>query len=242
MGSSTGRRASSRLAIIGAVVATSLACTAGPASAHAATTPAQGRYRAAVTTVSPATAGLQVLTTADGLGVRLSWTGHGQVVVYGYGGDEYLRLGPTGVDENVLSPSVRLNSNQPLPEAGGYPHALDPPQWRHVSDEHVAQWYDQRLTWLGPPPAAVQRDTRHPHQVKTWTITLLVDGVSTEVTGTLTWLPPKSGSGTALAVELSAEALAVVVVGGFAWQHYRRRRPADTRLTAPATAAAPRSG
>jgi hypothetical protein len=233
VGSSARRRAFVRLSLIGAAVA-SLTATAAPASAHALPNPAQSRYRAAVTSVRPARPGLDVAPTGDGMGLKVSWTGSGQVVVYGYGGDEYLRIGPTGVDENVLSPSVRLNSNEPLSDAADYPHALEPAQWRHVSAEHLVQWYDQRLAWLGPPPAAVLGDLRHPHQVKTWTLTLVVRGVPTEVTGTLTWVPPRSGSGTALAVELGAQVVAVGVVGLFGWRHYRRRRPVqDSRRLPP---------
>jgi hypothetical protein len=68
------------------------------------------------------------------------------LVVFGYAGEPYLRIGPDGVETNLNSPATYLNSHRDgdvaLP-----PRADDgaPPDWSHVTDSTRFSWFDHRV-------------------------------------------------------------------------------------------------
>jgi hypothetical protein len=182
------------------------------------------RFRAAVTSVTPANPQLSVTCTADGQAVRVSYTGKDSVIIAGYGGEAYLRIGPSGVDENERSPSVWFNRNRTLTGAPDYATALLPPTWRHVSAQRTVSWYDYRLQWLGAGiPLSALSDPPHSHLLKTWVLTMTVGHDSTVVLGTLTWVPAKSSS-RALFIELGLEGLAFAAAVFLVWRHQLRSR------------------
>ncbi|MDX6201399.1 MAG: hypothetical protein QOJ83_899 [Frankiales bacterium] len=218
--------------VVGTVTVTVVCCGAvlfvSPRSARAHSLPGSsaGRFRAAVTSVSPPDPHLAVTCTADGQGLQVTYTGSEPLIVKGYGGEDYLRVGPAGVDENERSPSAWFNRNRPLGGAADYSAASQPPTWRHVSAEKTVVWYDYRLYWLGSgnPPSALA-DPGHSHLLKTWTVTLTVGRTPTLVVGTLTWLPPRSSS-RALFIELGLEGAAFGAAVLLIWRHHlRSRRP-----------------
>jgi hypothetical protein len=178
---------------------------APPALAHSRPVPDSNHYGSTITAIQPPVPGLALaVTRADGSLVLTNHTGK-TVVVIGYAGEAYLRITPTGVDENVASLSSWLNGRLPQPPAQVNQQA---PQWRHVSDQPTFTWHDYRTHWMGQQrPPVVAADPNHPHKVLDWTVPLTVAGEPVAVKGSLTW--------TGL-TGLSTFAIALIVAGGTA--------------------------
>ena len=172
-----------------------LACLAlvGPgaiaASAHGAD---ESNYKSVVTSITPSTTAFTVHTIE--LGSRLELTvapGH-TVLVKGYDGEPYLRIGDDGVFENFHSPSHWVNKDRygrvALP-----PEANSdlPPEWVRVGDGPSVRWHDHRTHWMAlvlPPIVQPAQGERHVIE-PAWKVPLVLDGQPTEVTGELTWEP-----------------------------------------------------
>jgi hypothetical protein len=178
---------------------------APPALAHSRPVPDSNNYGSTITAIQPPVPGLALaVTRADGALTLTNHTGK-TVVVIGYAGEAYLRITPTGVDENVASLSSWLNGRLPQPPSQASQQA---PQWRHVSDQPTFTWHDYRTHWMGQQrPPIVAADPRHPHKVLDWTVPLTVDGEPVAVEGSLRW--------TGLA-GLSTFAIALIAAGGTA--------------------------
>jgi hypothetical protein len=115
------------------------------------------------------------------------------VLVLGYEQEPYLRVGPQGVFENVLSPATYLNCSRtgcPIsPDAN--PQA--PPQWKHVSNSQTVRWHDHRIHWMGSQlPPDVRRAPGRRHERPPWTVTMKQGSTPITVTGRLTWVPAGS--------------------------------------------------
>jgi hypothetical protein len=145
--------------------------------------------------VTPATRG--VVVRAVDLGNRLELendTGH-DVVVLGYDGEPYLRVGPRGTFENTHSPAVYLNrSTNSLPQK--LPAAADAnaaPVWRKVSSSSTARWHDHRAHWMGTSvPPVVARDRGSSHLIQRFTIGLRTEGRALSARGAVLWEPGPS--------------------------------------------------
>jgi len=175
---------------------------ASPALAHSRPVPDSSYYRSTISAIQPPVPGLTLaVTRADGSLRLTNHTGR-TVVVIGYAGEPYLRITPSGVDENVASLSLWLNGRLPQPPAQANQQV---PRWRHVSDQPTFTWHDYRTHWMGlQRPPVVAADPRHPHKVQDWTVPLTVGGERVTVKGSLNW--------TGLA-GLSTFAIALIAVG-----------------------------
>ncbi|MBY8872446.1 hypothetical protein K7640_11405 [Micromonospora sp. PLK6-60] len=177
--------------VLAAVLAATLALAA-PAAAHGADAPDATDYRTEVTAVTPARPELTVRVIEAGARLELVNRTGRDVVVIGYSGEPYLRVGPSGVYENTRSPATYLNrtlagDTQLSPEAD--PAAT--PVWRRVDDGPAVRWHDQRTRWLDDaPPAQVAADPTREHRVRDWTVPLRDADEELTVRGTLDWLPP----------------------------------------------------
>ena len=92
------------LVALGAVVA-----TPEPASAHGVGGIQPSNYETRIVSVRPTVPGLEIRSVD--LGNRLevtNRTGH-EVLILGYDGEPYLRVGPRGVFENIRSPATYVN-------------------------------------------------------------------------------------------------------------------------------------
>jgi hypothetical protein len=199
--------------VVAAMVAAFVVASASPAAAHAGLVEASD-YRARIT-AAPDVAGLRIRVTAGSF-IELTNRASRDVIVEGYEGEPYLRVGRNGVFENRRSPAVYLNATRDGGEA--LPAEADssaPPRWRRVGGGPTARWHDHRLHWMHPePPPSVQGDEGRRQVVSRWRLGLRVDGRSAEVRGVLTYVPaPSAGPWLALAA-----GFAVVVAVG-------RRRP-----------------
>ena len=181
-----------RTALTVAMTFAALVALAEPASAHTVSGVGATNWKTAITSVEPAVPGLLVKVVEQGS--RLELTNRGpEVLVLGYNDEPYLRVGPQGVFENVLSPATYLNCSRT-----GCPIAPDanpqaPPQWKKISSGHTARWHDHRIHWMGAqPPPVVRASPGRRHQLTPWTVVLHQGAAVITITGTLTWVPGPS--------------------------------------------------
>jgi len=170
---------------------------AEPASAHTLTGVQPTNYRSELVSILPALPSVTVEILDLGRRIRLTNHNRDDVVVTGYQGEPYLRVGPLGVFENVHSPAVYMNKPSPpytttsttLPPAA---NPAAPPSWRRISRRSTATWRDRRTRWEGPSPASVRAAPHTRQVVSPWLITLTRGSEQSAVTGRILWVPPPS--------------------------------------------------
>lgn len=189
-------------------------------------------YTSEIRTVTPAEAGLtvDVLDRDDRLVLR---NDSGKtVVVEGYNGEPYARLGPDRtVEVNLNSPALYLNEDRfakvDLPARADEDAA---PEWKIVDRSGRFEWHDHRIHWMGDERPAAVRDPQRRTKVFDWKVPIRVGDRPGSVTGTLTWVGrPDDSFPLAAAVVLAAVALgglALIVVVR------RRRRGEDGAASA----------
>jgi len=186
----TPRRVAAQAAAA-ALAALAIAVTARPALAHGPDRAVATNYQTRVLGVEPPVAGLAVRTIDAGQRLELTNTTGREVVVLGYAGEPYLRVGPGGVFENQRSPSSWLASTGfvSAPVAAGSGHS--PPAWRRVHDGPTVAWHDQRAHWNGPgDPPQVRAEPRRVHLVvPRWRVELHDGDRVVAVVGDLRWVP-----------------------------------------------------
>jgi len=166
-----------------------------PAAAHSVSGVGAANWKTVITAVSPPVAGLRVRVVENGS--RLEVTNRGpEIVVLGYEGEAYLRVGPQGVFENEFSPASYLNCSR----AGcSVPAQADPskaPQWKRISTGQTVLWHDHRIHYMGgePPPEVAQAPDRV-RVVGHWTINMIQGTTPFAVTGNYSWIPGPSPIG-----------------------------------------------
>jgi hypothetical protein len=97
--------------------------------------------------VVPPLAGLHVRLLDLGKQIRIENRSGADVVVLGYDGEPYLRVGPSGAFENTRSPTLYRNTTT----AGGRTRPVPPtasaaaaPEWRQTSESPTVTWGDDR--------------------------------------------------------------------------------------------------
>jgi hypothetical protein len=177
------RPAGVALLLAGALVVSTLATTAAPAAAHGVGGAQPTNARSRVLHITPAVTGVSFSIVQNGRKVKLTNQSDAQVIVSGYSGEPYLRVGPGGVFQNSRSPAVFLNRtlNPPAKVPARY-DASAAPVWHRLSGGSSATWHDHRAHSMSPGAFA--------HS--TWSIPLTVAGRPVLVAGDLTWVkaPP----------------------------------------------------
>ncbi len=165
-----------------------------PAWSHGAGGVEATNYVTTIDGLSPRLSGIRVRLVDAGKGLELR-NGGPEVVVLGYRGEPYLRVGPDGAFENRLSPTVAANQEHqhgtsPSGETG---QAAAAPDWRKLSDKPVARWHDHRIHWMGDDPPSVEADpgTRQVVQPP-WQVGLQRGPETAIVSGQLNWVPGPS--------------------------------------------------
>jgi hypothetical protein len=121
--------------------------------------PDSSYYRSTITAIEPSVPGLVLAVTKAGESITLTNHTGKTVVVIGYAGEDYLRITPAGVEENVASLSSALNGSliiEGLPQKQEHANQQRP-KWRHVSDQPTFTWHDHRIHWMAQqrPPAGL---------------------------------------------------------------------------------------
>lgn len=169
-----------------------LVVTAVPASAHSVSGVGATNWQTVLTSVSPPLAGLTLRVVENGS--QLELVNHGpEVVVYGYEGEPYLRVGPKGVFINTRSPAAYLNCSRtgcPVPVNAD---AAAAPVWEQISTGQAILWHDHRTHWMGkqpPPEVAANPGVRHVQA--SWTVTMARGATPVSARGYYVWVPGPS--------------------------------------------------
>jgi len=200
-----------RLGLVAVLTVAAIVVPAAPASAHTVSGAGATNFKTTLTAVTPPVAGLKVSVVENGSRLELTNASATDVVVLGYEGEPYLRVGPAGVFANLKSPALYLNTTR----QGGTPNPdadpTAPAVWKRILGGTTVRWHDHRVHWMGGrPPPEVRRAPGVGHVVyPAWTVELRQGTTPITVTGTLTWVPgPSPWPWVGLAVAL---ALAVIV-------------------------------
>jgi hypothetical protein len=203
-----------RVLVVLALAVVVVTVGAGPAAAHAVGGAQASNYQTRILSVQPVVPGLTVEVADAGARLRVvNHTGR-EVMVLGYAGEPYLRVGPAGVFENRHSPATylnraRLNPAPPPPAAS----ADAPPLWHRIGDGDTVAWHDHRTHWMGTtdPPPVKAAPGRTQEVVPGWQVELRVGSQPVRVSGDLRWVPgPSPWPWLAAAVVL----LALVLLAG----------------------------
>jgi hypothetical protein len=194
------------MARIGGVAVVAAVGLAQPAAADP---PKPTDYRSVIDRVDPSTNAVDVDVVGGDSFLRVDVDRGHEVVVEGYQGEPYLRIGADGqVDRNTRSPATYVNENRK--GNADLPDDADPeadPRWERVAGGGSYAWHDHRIHWMNPgKPEGGPGDV-----VQQWTVGLTVDGRQTSVDGRLLWVEPVS-PWPWVALGLAAAA-AIVVVG-----------------------------
>jgi hypothetical protein len=185
-------RSAARLLVVLAG-ALALLALAGPAQAHVGGEEAGSDFDARILAVTPEVPGLTVRVLSFGDQLELINETSTDVVVPGYSGEPYLRIGPDGVWRNANSPATYINLDRygrtPLPD---HADAGAAPEWARVSSEPHYVWHDHRTHWMteGQLPPQVAADPSRSHLVFAWQVPIEHGGATVLVDGELTWSPP----------------------------------------------------
>jgi hypothetical protein len=183
----TGRLLVVLLAVLG------LLAIAGPASAHVGGGAAGSDFAGRVLSVRPDVPGLSVRILQFGDELELVNGTATEVLVPGYSGEPYLRIGPDGVWRNSRSPATYINLDRygrtSLPAAAD---VAAEPAWEQVSTQPHYVWHDHRTHWMSENllPPEVAADPDRSHTVFRWTVPLSHGDTAVAVAGELTWSPP----------------------------------------------------
>lgn len=182
-----------RLLVIAALVTTIVVVSAVPAAAHTVAGTGATNYRTTLLR-RPTLPGLDVQVVEIGSRFEARYTGAGDVVVLGYQGEPYLRIGARGVFENLASPATYINRsrNGETPPDDADPAAK--PVWRKISSGHTARWHDHRAHFMGDvnPPAVRAAPGEQHTIVADWKIPFRYDGRTYNAVGDLVWVPGPS--------------------------------------------------
>jgi len=176
------------------VVCATVVISAAPASAHGLGGLKPTDYQTRLGPIRPSVPGITLVAVDLGTRLELTNTTAHDVIVEGYDGEPYLRVGPRGVFENTRSPATYFNrSVNPSGPAPKQADAKAPPVWKQTSDGTTARWHDHRAHYMGTvDPPVVQRDRSHPHVIDTFRIGMHTDGQALSATGHIVWVPPPS--------------------------------------------------
>ncbi len=149
---------------------------------------------ASTITAEPDLPGVEWELHGGGLLVEATNDGPSELIVLGYEGEPYLRIGPEGAAENRHSPARYLNAERYGDVA--VPPVADPalpPDWILIDDEPRAVWHDHRTHWMSPEaPSAARADPSRAHHVADWRLPFTHDGDAQLLEGEMWWLPAPS--------------------------------------------------
>ena len=173
-----------------------LFASAPPAQAHTISGISATNYRSEIVSVSPADPNVSIRLLELGRLVKLTNRGTTDIVVLGYEGEPFLRVGPRGLFENTRSPTLyknQLTVDGTTPEIPKSANAQAAPTWKRTGGGNSVKWRDQRTRWEGADaPSVKAAPDRRQVVVPAWTIVLERSPNRMTVTGTITYVPAPS--------------------------------------------------
>jgi hypothetical protein len=187
---------------------------AGSASAHSVSGMGATNWKTTLAAVTPPVPGLTATVVENGSRIEVTNLGP-EILIFGYQGEPYLRVGPGGVFANTRSPAAYLNCSRagcPVPPEAD---AQASPTWTLVSTGQTALWHDHRTHWMGSQlPPEVAAAPGQVHVQATWAVTMRQGATDIAATGDYTWIPGHSPfPWLALAAGLLAAGLALALSG-----------------------------
>lgn len=182
-------------------------------------------FRSDVRSIAPALDGLDahVVNYDDSIEL-VNKTGE-TIVVEGYRGEPYLRIGADGaVAVNTRSPTRYLNDDR-YAEGVKVPASATPraaPVWEPIDRTGRYTWHDHRIHWMARTTPPQVKDEGKRTKVFDWRVPIAVDGEPAAISGTLTWVG-KQGGGFPVAAAIAFVVLALAGVGLVVWVRHRRR-------------------
>lgn len=171
-----------RALLVPLVAAVALGANAAPAWAHDLGGRQPTDIAARVVSIAPAVPGLSVQVVDLGQRLELRNRTNRDVVVLGYDGEPYLRVGPDGAFENERSPAVFLNKTlEPSAKVPRQYDAAAPPEWHRLSSSAVVRWHDHR---------AHAHRAQVAHGPMLWRIPMQYGATQVVVSGRSTWVDP----------------------------------------------------
>jgi hypothetical protein len=182
-------------------------------------------YRSVVTSVTPATKGVDVSVLNFDDRLLMHNTSGKDVTIYDYQDPPkpYAQLLADGtVQVNTNSEAYYLNEDR-LGETSVPANLPSEPQWKTLSKSSRFEWHDHRAHWMGKgdPPNLKDKDVRT--KIDDWEVPVEIDGQKGQIAGTLTWVPLDEGG---LPVGAIFAFAALVIVLALAVFVIRRRRAA----------------
>jgi hypothetical protein len=187
-----------RVLVAIAILMTATLAGATPAAAHTLSGVSASNYRSEILAITPPDTDLTVRLLDLGRRVELANRGTSDVVILGYEGEPYLRVGPRGTFENRRSPTLynnRTTANGSQAEVPKTATADAAPQWDKTSGDNQVRWRDHRTRWEGEDPPAVKATPGRSHVVqRAWTIVVQrgAGQATATVTGRIVYEPPPS--------------------------------------------------
>jgi len=209
-----------RIVLVATATLVWLGVAAAPASAHSVSGVSGTNFKTTLGSVTPALPGLNVKVVEAGSRLEVENRTGQELIVLGYKGEPYLRIGPDGVFENKLSPATYLNKSRKggTPTEAAEKAKVGDTDWAKVSSEPLARWHDHRIHWMGninPPEVRNSPGTRHVIKMSAtspqWAVTMRLANQDVVAKGDLIWEPGPSPLPWFALILVS---LAVVVVVG----------------------------
>ena len=214
-----------RILLVATATLVWLGVAAAPASAHSVSGVSGTNFETTLRSVAPAVPGLTVKVVEVGSRLEVENRTGQELIVLGYKGEPYLRIGPDGVFENRLSPATYLNRSRKggTPTEAAEKAKVGDTDWAKVSSEPLARWHDHRIHWMGninPPDVRSSPNTRHVIKMSgddtQWAVRMKLGTQDVVAKGDLIWQPGPSPLPW-FALILVALAVVVVVGRGAAW-------------------------
>ncbi|MEX1008620.1 MAG: hypothetical protein WD271_12360 [Acidimicrobiia bacterium] len=182
------------LAIVVLVAGGVIAVTAAPAYAHGVGGVQPRNDETKLLRVAPHIPGVELTVVDLGDGLQLTNDTPHDVIVLGYDGEPYLRVGPRGVFENTRSPATYLNRSRiPMSKPPKRADSSARPVWHKVSSGITTTWHDHRAHFMGSEdPPNVRRNPSIRRVIDRWTVELRTEGRTIRASGELVWVPPPS--------------------------------------------------
>jgi hypothetical protein len=196
----------------------------GPALAAGDSSPDAQYYKSSVTQIQPAVPGLEVKVRSEDDQLTLTNNTGKTVTVIGLAGEDYLRVGPNGAEENTASLTATINASAAGDKsamAGAAAAAQQPPKWVKRSSQPTITWRDHRVLWTNEQrPPIVVADPHGEHKVFSWAVNLKVDSQPVLVLGEVTW----TGTPRLTTTQTVLVGIALLVIMAASWAYFRRQR------------------
>jgi hypothetical protein len=190
-----------RILLVATATLVWLGVAAAPASAHSVSGVSGTNFETTLRSVTPPVPGLTVKVVEVGSRLEVENRTGKELIVLGYKGEPYLRIGPDGVYENRLSPATYLNKSRKggTPTEAAEKAKVGETDWAKTSSEPLARWHDHRIHWMGninPPEVRNSPGTRHVIKMSAdspqWSVAMRLDNQDVVARGDLIWQPGPS--------------------------------------------------